>query len=344
MLLKVDPQTRLATRVRGQRLQEFGLDERGLQDILFHSLDRLLPDDELLLIMQSRHWQEEPDLMAVGKAGQLYIFELKAWESQSENILQALRYGQIYGSYTYENLQRLYEKFGGPNQDLKTAHKAQFDIQLTEDEFNRKQIFVVMTNGLDHKTREAVQYWRQCGLDVRPWVYRIYNGNNGEMLLEISPFAVNDNPYSDFTEGYYILNTNYRNSMRDHEDMLTHKKAAAYFPPWKYKIERLSKGDVVFLYQSGVGIIAVGIASGKLEKRPYQGDPQHANEEYAMPLTQFKQLEQPITAADVKEITGINYRFMSTMFALDADSGKALYDHILLQRRGLKVKKAQQVA
>lgn len=95
MLLKVDLENRLATRVPGQRLNAFGLDERGLQDILFWSLDRLLPDDELLLVAQSRQWQEEPDLMALDKEGNLYIFELKAWESRSENLLQALRYGQI---------------------------------------------------------------------------------------------------------------------------------------------------------------------------------------------------------------------------------------------------------
>jgi hypothetical protein len=30
----------------------------------FRALDRLFPDDELILLMQSSHWQEEPDLMA----------------------------------------------------------------------------------------------------------------------------------------------------------------------------------------------------------------------------------------------------------------------------------------
>jgi len=49
------------------------MDERALQDILFKSLDRLFPDDELILLMQSRAWQEEPDLMAVDKRGDLYI-------------------------------------------------------------------------------------------------------------------------------------------------------------------------------------------------------------------------------------------------------------------------------
>lgn len=65
MLLRVKTQSRSATRVEGERLRAFGLDERGLQGILFRTLDRLLPDEELLLIAQSRHWQEEPDLLAL---------------------------------------------------------------------------------------------------------------------------------------------------------------------------------------------------------------------------------------------------------------------------------------
>ena len=62
MLLAINTKTRFAERKRTDRLQTFGLDERGLQDILFKSLDRLFPDDELVLLMQSRRWQEEPSL------------------------------------------------------------------------------------------------------------------------------------------------------------------------------------------------------------------------------------------------------------------------------------------
>ena len=62
------------------------------------------------------------------------------------------------------------------------------------------------------------------------------------MLLDISAFSSTDNPYEDIAEGYYILNTNIRNSREDHDSMLTEQKAAAYFAPWKYKIQHLSKG------------------------------------------------------------------------------------------------------
>ena len=80
MLLNINTNTHVAAKRPTSRLSSFGLDERKLQDILFRSLDRLFPDDELILLMQSRHWQEEPDLMAIDKEGNLFIFELKAWE------------------------------------------------------------------------------------------------------------------------------------------------------------------------------------------------------------------------------------------------------------------------
>jgi len=335
MLLTINTNTHFAERKRTDRLQTFGLDERGLQDILFKSLDRLFPDDELLLLMQSRRWQEEPDLMAVDKDGNLYIFELKAWESQSANLLQVLRYGQLYGSSRYADLDELHKKTGEPSQSLKIAHCAKFEVELREEDFNRKQVFIVMTNGLDYRTREAIKYWRSAGIDVRPWVYRVYAGPPKEMLLEISAFRVGDDPYEDLSGGYYILNTNIRNDKEDHKDMVTNGKAAAYFDPWKFKIERLNKGDVIFLYQSGAGIVAVGEADGKLQKKLYHDNPEYKDEEYFMKLRHFEPVSPPLKAAEIKRITEIDHRFMSVMFGLDADSGKKLRQYIR-DRQALK--------
>jgi len=322
MLLSIDRNTHLTLKKTGSHLRNFGLDERSLQDILFKSLDRLFPDDELILLMQSRHWQEEPDLMAIDKNGKLFIFELKAWESHPSNLLQVLRYAQIFGPSKYSDLDELYKKATDSSQSLTLSHEAKFDTHLNEIAFNNKQVFVVMTNGLDYRTREAIQYWRSCGLDIRPWVYRLYEGTSNEILLEISAFRVEDNPYEDIAEGYYILNTNISNDQVDHDDMIDNHKAAAYFDPWKYKIERLAKGDVVYLYQSRVGIVAMGKANGKLVKASYQGNPDHPNEEYFMKLLDFHKINPPVTAAEIKRISGIDYVFMQTMFGLHSFGGK----------------------
>ncbi len=325
MLLSINTKTRFTEKRPGMRLKAFGFDERILQDILFKSLDRLFPDDELILLMQSRQGSEEPDLMAIDKQGHLFIFELKAWESQPSNLLQVLRYGQRYGPMQYPELDAWYKKATDPSQSLITAHSLKFGTAFSEKDFNKKQVFVVMTNGLDYKTRESIQYWRQsCGLDVRPWIYRLYQGHPAEMLLEMSAFRVSDNPYEDLAEGYYILNTNISNDKADHDDMLNNAKAAAYFDPWKNKIARLAKGDVVFLYQSAIGIVALGEADGKLVRGPYHGNSAHPDEEYHMKLLKFQRVNPPMTAAEVKRVTGVNYVFMQTMFGLDADGGKAV--------------------
>jgi hypothetical protein len=148
----------------------------------------------------------------------------------------------------------------------------------------------------------------------------LYAGGGADnMQLEMSAFRVSDNPYEDISEGYYIINTNIKNNTESHEDMLINTKAAAYYDPWKYKIERLNKGDTVFLYQSGVGIVAFG--DGKLRKSAYEENP---DEEYSMKLNKFQRLSRPLSASEIKSITGIDYRFMTTMFGLDADSGKKI--------------------
>lgn len=64
----------------------------------------------------------------------------------------------------------MYEKRAESRLPLKDAHKAKFEVAVDEEQFNRDQVFVVMTNGLDVKTREAIQYWRSRQLDVRPWI------------------------------------------------------------------------------------------------------------------------------------------------------------------------------
>ncbi|PYV20921.1 MAG: hypothetical protein DMG24_21210 [Acidobacteria bacterium] len=104
--------------------------------------------------------------------------------------------------------------------------------------------------------------------------------------------------------------------------------AAAYFSPWKFKIQQLSKGDEVFLYQWGAGIVGMGQASGKVEKAAYHADPKHKDEEYFMRLSRFQLVDPPVSPAEIKEITGTHYSFRSTMFSIDAESAAALKGHI----------------
>jgi hypothetical protein len=324
MIFNLNKESNEIKRRKGNRLSSIGWKELDFQKMMYDNLDVLLPEDELLLIMQSRKWQEEPDLMAIDNKGDLYIFELKAWESQESNLLQVLRYGQIFGQNTYADLNELYLKFFPSSNNLLDSLNEKFNTQLTENEINRKQRFILIANGLDFKTRATIKYWADQGVNISSWIYKIFKVGD-QILLDFETFRKAPNPYEDIDEGYYILNTNIQGGEEDEKDMLTNQKAAAYFEPWKYKIEQIKKGDKVFLYRSGVGIIAKGVGTGVIDKLPYRGHNKWINEEYSTKLANFKKLSKPIRPSEIKKISSVNYVFMQTMFSIDKETGEKLW-------------------
>jgi hypothetical protein len=88
-------------------LKSQGWDELKFQGYLFKHLAEFVGPD-LYVISQSKKGQEQPDLVALDRFGDLWIFELKAITGSSENLLQALRYSQIYGFYTIDDLDSIY--------------------------------------------------------------------------------------------------------------------------------------------------------------------------------------------------------------------------------------------
>lgn len=311
--------------VKSIRLSDIKWKEKQLQKLLFQNLDRVIRDEELIVIAQSRQWQEEPDLLAVDEKGDLWIFELKAWESESKNILQVLRYGQIFGQYDYDDLNDRFYRTS--DEDLLEKHASIFtESNLTEDDFNQKQKFVVMTNGLDVKTRQAIKYWREKGIDIIPWIYRLYEikyKDSTNFFIEFNTLRTEDDPLEDVEEDYFVVNTDIHRDPKNDEDMIRNQKAAAYFDPWKYKMKRIKKGDKVFLYRNKEGIVARGVAKSKYKMKDYYDNPEDKNEEYYVPLTKFQVLDDPISHAEIVEITGV-YRRFTTCISIDEDSWKTL--------------------
>ncbi|WP_438765348.1 hypothetical protein [Kushneria sp. TE3] len=117
------------------------------------------------------------------------------------------------------------------------------------------------------------------------------------------------------TEGksYYLLNTNKGNSVEDHQMMLEEQVAAAFEDGWKQKIERIRSGDMVFLYESGKGVVACGIASGEVEKAPHEG---RKDETYYQRLQDFQRLESPMPTKEIHHALGRKIRFVHTLTRL----------------------------
>lgn len=78
-------------------LDDIGWTEKDLENLISENIAKLIPENQLMVLFQEKPFLEAADIYALDKEGNLYIFELKRWKSNQENILQVLRYGQIYG-------------------------------------------------------------------------------------------------------------------------------------------------------------------------------------------------------------------------------------------------------
>ena len=107
--------------------------------------DLYIEDGQLMRIFQERARQEEPDLCALDKDGNLVLFELKRGEVQGDTIIQVMRYAQSWGHKSYYDLNEAYakycDKYKLPKQELKEAHKDAFGLDSALDyvQFNREQ-------------------------------------------------------------------------------------------------------------------------------------------------------------------------------------------------------------
>ncbi|MFB7142871.1 hypothetical protein ACFCYN_25085 [Gottfriedia sp. NPDC056225] len=124
----------------------------------------------------------------------------------------------------------------------------------------------------------------------------------------------------------HLINTNKRNNPNCEVEMLINQKCSAYFRDWHTYVEKIQTGDIVFLYSTEVGIIARGIATGIVEKADYQG---HIDAECYMYLDRFERLKTPLTAAKIKEASGIDVVFGVTVFTFaNYENGLKVWQHI----------------
>ena len=230
-------------RIAIQRAHQVGLLEKHVEEFFSTHLNEIILEDQLMLIGQERQRQEEADLFALDRKGTLYIFEIKRWQSAAENLLQVLRYGQIFGRYEYTQLQDLARRHQKLEGDLRLRHREHFELgePLKESDFNRDQVFVVVTNGADRETLAAIRYWSRKGLHIQSLTYRLYS-IAGQPYILFDVFNPEQDILLDIASGFFIVNTNSSYMEDGWRNMISGKKAAAYYER-KFAITGFEKLD-----------------------------------------------------------------------------------------------------
>lgn len=248
---------------RYSSISDLGLSEKDLENIISENLfEVLFSESPLMPVFQEQRGQKLGDIYALDENGDLTIFELKRDKARDDAILQLLTYAQEAGSWKYSQLDEKYRKFLRINNkdeiSLKDKHKQDFGVELTHEQFNRRQHLTVIGNAANKELIDVIQYWNKQGLSINFAPYRIYEFKE-DIYFEF--FAPPYDQHDSLSEKKgIIIDTNETYKYEGGPDvwyMMENSRIAA-FGDQKIVIDLLNKGDIVFFYHQGWGIVAAG--------------------------------------------------------------------------------------
>lgn len=139
-----------------QRLELSGNDlERNLQQWLIKDLSIITP--ELMLLGAEVHAfdNERIDLLAIDRAGKLYVLELKRGIARRDIVAQLLDYGAWVAKLELSDLNAIFDKCPNrrPAQTLDDAFKARFNEPLPDSLDAGHELWMVIS-GMDTRTEQ----------------------------------------------------------------------------------------------------------------------------------------------------------------------------------------------
>ncbi len=288
--------------------------EKDLENLLANNLgDLYIEDGQLMPIFQERQWQEEPDLCALDKEGNLIIFELKRGSVQGDATIQVMRYAQAYGQMKYYEIEKIYQRYKNTTQSLVDAHAETFGIEdspLSEDLFNKHQKMVIVGSSSDASLMAAVDYWKSKQLDIDFLPYRFYK-IGGEIYFDFfaKPYDYHINPRD--RKGI-LFDTNRSYDEKSVWDMFANSKISAYGNASRY-INSFNKGDYVLYYHKGWGVIGAGIIKTSSVGENVDKEELFRTVDLLTPVIKTESDIRNISASELCKLLGKNFYFASTI-------------------------------
>lgn len=287
--------------------------EKDLENLLANNLGELyFEDGQLMPIFQERQRQEEPDLCALDKDGNLIIFELKRDYVPGDTTIQVMRYSQMFGQKKYPELNHLYQTYTKSSNELKMIHADTFGLEspLYDEQFNNKQKLVIVGSSSDISLIEAVEYWKSKKLDIDFLPYRFYKiGQDVYFDFFAKPYDYHINPRD---KKGILFDTNRSYDENSVWDMFEKQKISAYGGASRY-INSFNKGDYVLYYHKGWGVIGAGIIkTGTVGEDVTKDELYHSVELLTPVLTQESDIRN-ISASELCKLLGKNFYFASTI-------------------------------
>ena len=304
--------------------------EKELEELLAQNLwDVLFEGSQLMPIFQERPWQPEADIYALNEQGDLVIFELKRAHADGGAVHQALRYCEKAGRYSYERLEEMLRTYqNGSPVHLQQEHQIAFDLEhpLDRSAFNRRQHLIIVGSAGDEELIRNVDYWKLKGISISFIPYRVYKiGDEYYFEFFSLPYDQHSNPAH--AKGV-IFDTNLSYDSNSIWYMCEGNRVAA-FGDVKGIVYSFSKGDIVFLYHKGNGIVAAGEVKSNV-KEDTSADAMYRDLRWLTPKPTRGNVLKVMPVPQIKQVTGRNFWWAKTMKApfLNKDEAAHLLEEL----------------
>jgi len=288
--------------------------EKELEDLLAKNLLEIFFEDELMPVFQERAWQEEADIYALDRQGNLVVFELKRGGADSGAVHQALRYCEKASRWTYETIQSKLAKYNEDAAiDLQQEHQEVFglDEPLTRSSFNQKQHLIIVGSAGDDRLVENVEYWKSKGIWLDFVPYRVYQIATEYYFEFFSiPYDRHLNP-ADFKG---VIFDTCRSHFEESIWYMCENRRVAAFGDQSEIVHYLGRNDVVFLCHKHVGIVAAGkVISEVRTDTEHEEKALYRDLEWLTPVPVRGQPLRALTVRRVREILEHNFFWARTI-------------------------------
>lgn len=206
------------------------------------------------------------DLLGMDSAGDLTVIELKRDKTPRNVVAQVLDYGSWVHTLSTKDVHNIASAY--LDKSLQDAFRERFDTNLPET-LNSSHNLLIVASNFDPSSRRIVEYLAEAhGVSINTAFFTYFSDGENDYLT--ADFLMDQEQVVERAEsktkapwtGKYYVNAGHDGTERSWDDMRKYGfVAAGYGRFYSGKLEQLSEGDPIYVYQKGAGYIGHGVVT-----------------------------------------------------------------------------------
>lgn len=250
------------------------------------------------------------DLLAIDTTGALIIIELKKDRTPREIVAQVLDYASWVRTLTTPQIYERAEKYLGTR--LVTAFRERF-VDAIPERLNASHSMLIVASELDPASRRIVEYLsEEHGVAINTVFFNVFEDDGREWLT--TDFLLDQDAVEERSErkvrapwsGYFFVNA----GLGEHRSWIDMRRygfiSAGGGEFYTKRLQQLSVGDEVFVYDKGNGYIGYGTVTAEAQPASEFITPEGLLFDQPLAEPRLKRAGEPVEHAE--HVVGVDWR------------------------------------